>query len=150
MPTPTNTETEKEFIDRCMSQTVGEGKDKDQAYAICKSKWDNRNMKKQSKKLLDKIFAGSVSFDYDGVLSTEKGKDLAKRIRSTIYIVSARSSKDGMETTAKELGIPNSRIYATGSNKAKIEKIKELGITKHYDNNPDVIKELGSIGKLFN
>ena len=29
------------------------------------------------------------------------------------------------------------------------EKIKELGITKHYDNNPDVIKQLGNIGELF-
>ena len=54
-----------------------------------------------------------------------------------------------MLSTAKELGIPESRIYATGSNKAKVEKIKELGIDKHYDNNPDVIKELNGIGKLF-
>ncbi len=34
-----------------------------------------------------------------------------------------------------------------GSNKAKIAKILELGITTHYDNNPDVISELGSIGR---
>jgi hypothetical protein len=37
-----------------------------------------------------------------------------------------------------------------GSNKAKIEKIKELNIVTHYDNNADVIKELGDIGKQFN
>ena len=36
------------------------------------------------------------------------------------------------------------------SNKAKIEKIKALQIDTHYDNNPDVIKQLGTIGKLFN
>lgn len=45
--------------------------------------------------------------------------------------------------------IPASRIYATGSNKAKVEKVKELGITKHYDNNADVVKELGEVGVLF-
>jgi hypothetical protein len=51
---------------------------------------------------------------------------------------------------ANKAGILFSRVYATGSNQAKIEKIKELGINKHYDNNPDVIKELGDIGQLIN
>jgi hypothetical protein len=54
-----------------------------------------------------------------------------------------------MLSVAKDLGIAESKVYATGSNKAKVEKIKELGITKHYDNNADVIKELGSIGSKF-
>jgi hypothetical protein len=96
--------------------------------------------------------ASKISFDYDDVLSTEKGKELAKRKMSdgnTVYIISARRSIDGMINTAKALGIPESRIYATGSNKAKVEKVKELGIQTHYDNNPDVIKALGSVGKLF-
>lgn len=66
-----------------------------------------------------------------------------------MYNISARGTKDNMLTTAKDLGIPESRVYATGSNKAKIDKINELRIDTHYDNNPDVIKELGSIGKLF-
>jgi hypothetical protein len=28
-----------------------------------------------------------------------------------------------------------------------VEKVKELGITTHYDNNIEVVKELGNIGK---
>lgn len=91
-----------------------------------------------------------VSFDYDGTLSTQKGKELAKSLSDTLYIISARSTREGMLATAKEVGIPISRVYATGSNKAKIEKIKQLEIEKHYDNNSDVIKELGNIGILFN
>ena len=63
-----------------------------------------------------------------------------------VYIISARRNPEGMLTRAAELGIPTSRVFATGSNAAKIQKIKDLGISKHYDNNPDVIKELGSIG----
>jgi hypothetical protein len=55
-----------------------------------------------------------------------------------------------MLNKAKELGIPESRVFATGSNKNKIAKIKELGINKHYDNNPDVINALNGIGKLIN
>ena len=83
-----------------------------------------------------------VSFDYDGVLSTDKGKQKAMdeiEEGSTVYIISARSDKEGMLGTAKKLGIPASRVFATGSNKAKVEKIKSLGIDKHYDNNQDVI-----------
>ena len=40
---PGASESEDEFIQRCMGVLVGdEGKDQDQAYAICQSKWDNR------------------------------------------------------------------------------------------------------------
>ena len=55
-----------------------------------------------------------------------KDKELAKQTRGNKYIISARSDKQGMEATAKEVGIPLNHIYATGSNKAKVEKIKEL------------------------
>lgn len=93
-----------------------------------------------------------VSFDYDGVLSTAKGQAKAKaKIDEgyVVYIISARSDKEGMMKIANRLGIPASRVYATGSNKAKVEKIKQLGISEHYDNNPDVTNELGDTGDLF-
>lgn len=93
-----------------------------------------------------------ISFDYDGTISTAKGTELAKRFLDkgdTVYIISARSRKSGMLDKADQLGILPSRVYATGSNEAKIAKVKELGISKHYDNNPEVIKALGSIGVLF-
>ena len=96
-----------------------------------------------------------VSFDYDGVLSTDKGKEEAMseiEDGSTVYIISARSDKEGMLGTAKKLGIPAFRVFATGSNKAKVEKIKSLGIDKHYDNNPDVIDAVNEFteGELMN
>ena len=98
-------------------------------------------------------FAGEkISYDYDDTLSTERGKQMATndiKNGATVYIISARQDKEGMLTTAKDLGIPESRVYATGSNKAKVEKVIALGITKHHDNNADVIKELGSIGAKF-
>ena len=93
-----------------------------------------------------------ISFDYDDTLNTPKGMKLAAEWISKgadVYIISARQEKDGMLNRAKELGIPESRVYATGSNKLKVQKIKELGIDKHYDNNPDVISELPNIGILF-
>lgn len=89
-----------------------------------------------------------VSYDYDDTLSTEQGKEKAKRdiaAGNVVYIISARNDKEGMLGTAKELGIPESRVYATGSNKAKVEKIKELGIAIHTDNNQEVIDEVNKL-----
>ena len=132
---PNPNETEDEFISRCVSVLINEGKDNEQAVAICYSMWEE----KQS-------FA-KVSYDWDGVGSTDEGK---KAILDSIangdevYIISARSSKENIN-----IDIPSDHIFATGSNKAKIEKIKELGIVRHYDNNPDVVKELGSKGQKF-
>lgn len=83
-----------------------------------------------------------VSFDYDGVASTPEGKKKIQELVAKgidVYIISARQDTNEM---SKSLPIPKSRIYATGSNKAKIEKIQSLGITTHYDNNPDVINQL--------
>jgi len=94
-----------------------------------------------------------VSFDWDDTLSTERGKKLLEEklnAGDTIYIISARQEvSDTMKAVAQAAGIPLDRVFATGSNKAKIEKIKELAIDKHIDNNADVVKELGAIGQQF-
>lgn len=93
-----------------------------------------------------------ISIDYDDTLSTDRGFKTAERLIKQgmiVYIISARNDKEGMLKRATELGIPESRVFATGSNKAKIEKVKELGVAKHYDNNEDVIKELGDVGVQF-
>jgi len=94
-----------------------------------------------------------ISFDYDGTLSTAKGTAMAKEFIAKgkeIYIISARHLKVGMINKAQSLGIPVSRVYATGSNEAKIAKIKSLGIEEHYDNNQEVINKLNGIGRIFN
>lgn len=99
-----------------------------------------------------KIDLAKISFDYDSTISTAKGTELAKKLikaGNDIYIISARHLKSGILNKAKELGIPMNRVYATGSNINKINKIKSLKIVTHYDNNPNVIKELKGIGKLF-
>lgn len=91
-----------------------------------------------------------ISFDYDDTLTTDKGKELLKQEINNgnqVYIISARNTKTGMLSLADELGVPFNRVYATGSNEAKIEKINELGIQTHYDNNEDVINQLQGKGK---
>jgi hypothetical protein len=142
MPNPKKGENSIEWMKRCMEDTesINSFPDSNQRYVVCKSKWHSNNFSNQK-----------ISFDYDGVLSTEKGTNLAIELSKTniVYIISARSNKDKMMNKATLIGIPSSRVYAMGSNKQKIEKVNSLGINKHYDNNPDVILALGIKGKLF-
>ena len=137
---PGKGERKDAFIPRCVAYVVGEGKDAEQAAAICYSMWEQH-------------FAGEkISFDFDDTLNTERGKQLAKskiEAGAVVYIVSARHDRESMFGVADELGISHDRVFATGSNTDKVAKVKELGVSKHYDNNADVISELGSVGEKF-
>ena len=88
-----------------------------------------------------------VSFDYHETLTTEQGKKyLQKEIDegNIIYIISASRFISDLKNFGEKYGIREDRIFATGSNKNKVEKIKELGIVRHYDNAKqvqDLIKE---------
>lgn len=141
IPQPTNNETEKEFIQRCMSdlKMVNEY-EVDKRFSICQDAFRT------------KLAGEKISFDFDGTLSTKRGYEKAKQLineGAEVYIISARQDKDGMLTKANELGIPVGRIYAMGSNQAKIQKVKELGIVTHYDNNIDVVRALKGIGAII-
>ena len=134
-------EDRSDYINRCTEYLItNEGKSPEQAYAICNSEADEYSI------------GQNVSFDYDDTLNTPRGRGLALhelQSGSNVYIISARGNKEGMYPIADELGIPYSKVFATGSNKAKIQKIKDLRIDKHYDNNEDVIDSLGTIGIQF-
>jgi len=139
IPKPKANEPKKDFLQRCMGNPIMVSEySKDKRTAICSTAFETKLNTNQR-----------ISFDYDGTLSTKKGTKLAKDLikNNTLYIISARSSKTGMIDKAREIGIPFNYIFATGSNKAKIDKIKELKIQIHYDNNNDVLNELGSVGK---
>lgn len=99
----------------------------------------------------------SVSFDFDGTLSTSKGQEKALNMIKEgyhVYIVTARQSKDSKEVfdVADKLGIRRSDIYFTNG-KNKWSTIKNLGISIHYDNNQEQVdlinKMTNSQGKLF-
>ena len=127
IPNPHPYERMNDFMQRCMGddKMVSEYETEQRA-AVCRSAYKEH------------LAGEKISFDYDDTFSTQKGFDRAMRLvedGATVYIISARQEKDGMLPRATKAGIPESRVYATGSNKAKVEKVKELGITKHYDNN---------------
>jgi hypothetical protein len=98
---------------------------------------------------LSKVYsfiAEKVSMDYDDTLSTERGKELAKKMLregKDVSIITRRQA-DQMEevyNTADELGIPRDKVHATDG-KLKWETIKKLGIERHIDNNEDEIKAI--------
>lgn len=94
-----------------------------------------------------KLAKEKVSFDYDGTLSTDKGKNLAKeRIQrgDIVYIITARNENGNNQSlfnVAKDLGIDKQNIFFTNG-KDKWETVKRLGINVHYDNNPEQIKKI--------
>jgi hypothetical protein len=141
MPKPRQGENKGDYLIRCMddNKMKQDYPDNMQRYAVCQSIYTNEKM------AVDKI-----SFDFDGTLLTAAGQELAKSFKEAqLYIISARDNKAEMYKIAEEVGIPTFRIYAMGSNDMKVFKVKDLDIKTHYDNNPDVIKQLPGIGKLF-
>jgi len=92
-----------------------------------------------------------ISFDYDGTLSTERGKALAKKTidaGNEVYIVTARQKKDGAPVyfTANKLGIAADHVIFT-EGRDKYPTIEELGINLHYDNNAEQVNKINSLTK---
>jgi len=94
---------------------------------------------------------GTISFDFDDTLDTDMGLQMAKSTpSSSMYIISARPEvTPDMVARAKLAGIPEDRIFAMGSDEAKIAKIRELDIDRHIDNKQSVVDKLGYTGQLF-
>jgi len=91
-----------------------------------------------------KVGFEKVSIDYDDTLSTDRGKELAKRLleegKELVVVTRRRDEQmDEVRKVAKELGID--KVYNTNG-QLKWKKLKELGIKKHIDNNPDEIKAI--------
>jgi len=141
IPKPHSGESEADFLKKCMSDNVMINEyDAEQRSAICRTSYT------------EKLAGEKISFDYDGTFSTKKGFDRAVNLIQSgadVYIISARDSKDGMLVRANKAGILFSKVYATGSNESKVQKVKDLNITVHYDNNQDVVNQLPNIGRLF-
>lgn len=95
--------------------------------------------------------AEKISFDYHQTLQRYDMQYKAKQYLEKgipVYVISASDDKSKLLPLTQKLGISDDNVYATGSDAGKILKIKELGITSHYDNNEFVIEELPNIGIL--
>lgn len=82
-----------------------------------------------------------VSIDYDDTLSTQRGKDLARKLLlegKELVVVTRRRDSEMAEVrrVAKQVGID--KVYNTNG-RLKWSKLKELGIQRHIDNSVDEI-----------
>ena len=92
-----------------------------------------------------------VSFDYHETLTTDKGKKLLEKEQkegNIIYIISAARDINELLPFAEKYGIRKDRVFATGSNQKKVDKIKELDIKRHYDNSEQVKEIIGKRGDV--
>jgi hypothetical protein len=101
------------------------------------------------KDIIDKLMITKTSFDWDGTLSTSKGKELWNSTGGSKWIITARNINNISEILkwASDNNVPRSRVIATGSNPAKIQKVKDLGIERHWDDNPIVVSKLPGVGR---
>ena len=53
IPSPNRFKDKDSFIQACMEVEVGSGKPQDQAFAICNSTWENRNMSKSTQSIVN-------------------------------------------------------------------------------------------------
>lgn len=93
-----------------------------------------------------KLLASRISFDYDGVLSTPRGRKLAKLIiegGATVYIITARmrNQSESVFKAADELGIKRERVIFT-NHRDKWHVMAQYRIGTHYDNNQEQITKI--------
>jgi hypothetical protein len=93
-----------------------------------------------------KLLASRISFDFDGVLSTPRGRKLAKLIMdggATVYIITARmrNQSEDVFKVADDLGIKRERIIFT-NHRDKWHVMEQYRIGTHYDNNAEQIKKI--------
>jgi hypothetical protein len=93
-----------------------------------------------------KLLASRISFDYDGVLSTPRGRKLAKLLiegGATVYIITARmrNQSDDVFKTAELLGIKKERVIFT-NHRDKWHVMEQYRIGTHYDNNQEQITKI--------
>jgi hypothetical protein len=141
IPKPKSNESQNEFMQRCMGdEKMIQEYPSEQRAAICRSSFE------------ENLATTRVSFDYDGTLNRAVGIRKAMELVEKgviVYIISARDSVNFMLKIARRVGIPVERIYAVGSNEKKIELVKKLKITTHYDNNIDVVRALPGVGAMI-
>lgn len=94
-----------------------------------------------------------ISFDFDGVLTNEAGRQLLKQKMKQgdeIWIITARrypsDGNDSVLDFARENNIPVENIIFTGG-RDKYSFIQKYRIETHYDNNPEQIEKINRLTK---
>lgn len=72
MPKPKKNESKQDYLKRCTADVISEGKDKDQAYAMCNAYWDDANATKAERQPI--TLSGSVDIQLADGQDPEEAK----------------------------------------------------------------------------
>lgn len=114
--------------------------------------WAQRKLKQIDSEKFIQIFeeeSQKISFDFDDVLTTEKGEKKAIELikdGKDVCIITRRhkAMSSAVYSKAKKIGIPQNKIYFT-EGKLKWETVKKLNIDIHYDNNENEIEKINEL-----
>lgn len=142
--------TEGTAIGDCIAKEKAKGFDYREAYQHCASKVvvaPGPIVLEEDNLIVEPVaMSEDISVDFDDTFNTERGKELVQKLiddGNIVHIITRRqqSASKPVYDLALEYGIPKDRVHFTNG-KLKWEMIKELGIRKHFDNNPDEIKAI--------
>ncbi len=117
---PTKVEEEKDFMPRCISYVINEGKDQDQAVAICSSIWDNRF--KETKNLFSRfqvisedehIISGPLMLADELIYRNNDkfGEHYVKFSADTIKAIAIKFSKKKYQSNVNLMHDPNQKVH---------------------------------------
>jgi hypothetical protein len=137
---PGSTESKDEFIGRCISYVINEGKTQDQAAGQCYGMWENR-----------KFSTTRVGFEWE-TLKTPTGLRMFKNEMSRgslpIIFIQGLPTQDLIDFT-NEYRIPITAIQLYSSRAEKVDLIRRMELPRHYDSDFNVRQELGPIAIKF-
>ena len=137
---PGSTESKDEFIGRCISYVINEGKTQDQAAGQCYGMWENRNFS-----------ATRVGFEWE-TLKTPTGLRMFKNEMSRgslpIIFIQGLPTKELIDFT-NQYRIPVTAIQMYSTRTEKVDLIRRMELPRHYDSDFNVRQELGPIAIKF-
>ena len=133
---PKSSETEQEFISRCMSEEKESFPETDQRYAVCKSKWDKENMATED--ITDTIDEAETEVEQGFNFATEESKDFA--MLPTTDCMEKHKSAGYTEKYAKQACSP--RKSNDGQQGGVVAMSEEFG-RKKFEYSPNAKESLG-------
>ena len=127
IPKPSKGQTEKDYISECVSFLVGEGKDKEQAAAICYDNWNESKMEKAKVITIDSKFEKTYN-------------DYPKAASENAKIALRWAEENGWGSCGTPVGKARANQLAKGESISRDTISRMAGFERHRQNSQ---KELG-------
>jgi len=144
IPKPRRNEKKLDFLNRCMADSVmsDDYRIPAQRYAVCNLSFEQTRKEQKANSVKSKVL--KIGFDYDGVASTDKGKELIlQKIKegNDVWLISGTDPSVTKYNTAEKLDIgKNKMIFVKPLDKWKY--LKEHNFDTFYDNNKNQVDRI--------